>query len=52
MIPYTIAIAGMILLSIVYKRDSRLHVWPRDSHQQYMRETRRAIAKMVDTLTK
>ncbi len=42
---YTVAIAGMILLSIVYKRDSRLHVWPRDSHQQYIHDVRRAIER-------
>ena len=40
---YTIGIAGMILLSIVYAVNRRLHIWPRDSYDVYMREVRRAM---------
>lgn len=44
---YAIAIAGMILLSIVYKRDSRLRIFHRTlppyGYEEFLRDVRRAM---------
>ena len=44
-----IAIVGMILLSVVYKRNSRLHIWPPKDWDRRALEIRDSLRPKTDS---